>query len=147
MTRQEEPVTLPDPSSPRVVLPAPFTTSPGPGPSVQSSAAPPIGARRHGAQEGPHRAHPAADGTDPMARPVTGMEAPPPQPAPSTAGRRHAPAAGCQAGSGTDRNGGGPLSLDPQARRHSVANQPARANEPPAPRQRPRRELASVAPG
>jgi anaerobic selenocysteine-containing dehydrogenase len=81
VTRQEEPVAIPDPSGPRVVLPAPFTTSPGPGPAVGQSN--PTAA---GLATEPKKVHTVAirpDGGDPMARPVSGAGAPPLQTAPS----------------------------------------------------------------
>jgi hypothetical protein len=141
VTRQEEPVRLPDPSSQRGVLPAPFTTSPGPGPSVQSSAAP---------QSAPAGTEPKKvrtvlirpDGVDPMARPVTGMGAAP-QPAPSqpVATSRQPPAA--KPAPAPARNGGGPLSLEPQAGDPAPSNQPAPRAAGAAPAQP---KLASVAP-
>ena len=98
----------------RGVLPAPFTTSPGPGPSVQSNAAPQSAPGGHRAQEGPHRAHSAGrhrpdgaagdrhgDGAT-ICAVTAGRHHPPTSRLPS---RRPAPA----------RNGGGPLSLEPQA--------------------------------
>jgi hypothetical protein len=142
VTRQEEPVKLPDPSSQRGVLPAPFTTSPGPGPSVQSSAAP---------QSAPAGTEPKKvrtvlirpDGIDPMARPVTGMGAAP-QPAPSqpVATSRQPPAA--KPAPAPTRNGGGPLSLEPQAGDTASSNQPAPRAASAAPAAAPK--LASVAP-
>ncbi len=142
VTRQEEPVTLPDPSNQRGVLPAPFTTSPGPGPSAQSSAVP---------QSAPAGTEPKKvrtvlirpDGTDPMARPVNGMGAAP-QTAPSqpVAATRQPTAA--KPAPAPARNGGGPLSLEPQAGDPASSNQPpprvAGAASAPAPK------LASVAP-
>jgi len=127
VTRQEEPVALPNPNGPRSVLPAPFTTSPGPGPSVQSSASP---------QSGPAGTEPKKvrtvairpDGVDPMTRPVTGMgAAPQPQSAPSqpVAATRPPPAA--KPAPAPAHNGGGPLSLEPQGQPSDTASssQPA----------------------
>jgi hypothetical protein len=116
VTRQEEPVALPNPNGPRSVLPAPFTTSAGPGPSVQSSPSP---------QSGPAGTEPKKvrtvairpDGVDPMTRPVTGMgAAPQPQPAPTqpVAATRQPPAAKPAPATAPANNGGGPLSLQPQ---------------------------------
>jgi hypothetical protein len=112
VTRQEEPVTLPDPSGPRVVLPAPFTTSPGPGPSVQSSSMTPAGAPTE-----PKKVRTVAirpDGGDPMARPVSGVGSSLPPTAPSATGAttRQPPAA--KPVPPAAHNGGGPLSLEPQ---------------------------------
>jgi hypothetical protein len=107
---QEEPVAIPDPNGPRVVLPAPFTTSPGPGPSVQANVA---------AGE-PKKVHTVAirpDGVDPMARPVSGAGFPPqtaPSPSPPVATAR-APAnpPAPRPASPSTRTSGGPLSLEP----------------------------------
>jgi hypothetical protein len=79
VTRQEEPVAIPDPSGPRVVLPAPFTPSPGPGPAVGQS-------NPTGAATEPKKVHTVAirpDGGDPMARPIGGAGSPPLQTTPS----------------------------------------------------------------
>jgi hypothetical protein len=145
---QEEPVAIPDPTGPRVVLPAPFTTSPGPGPSVQANAA---------AGE-PKRVHTVAirpEGGDPMARPVGGagfpLQTAPSSPAPPVATTR-APAnpPAPKPASPPARTGGGPLSLEPgqagdaassyQAPRVTSGAAPAGA----APANGPR--LASIAP-
>ena len=90
------------------------------------------------------------DGIDPMARPVTGMGSAP-QPAPSQPVAAIPPAAGCQAGAApaSARNGGGPLSLEPQAGDTAPSNQPApraaaaRRPHPSSPRSRPLRRSAS----
>ncbi len=59
VARQEEPVTLSDPSGPRVVLPAPFTTTPGPraARATERRATERRAAGRcpHGTKKGPHR--------------------------------------------------------------------------------------------
>src|SRR3984957_3610318 len=103
VARQEEPVTVPDPNGPRVVLPAPFTTSPGPGPSAAQPA---------GAPTEPKKVHTVAirpDGVaDPMmSRPVGGVDSPPLQtPAPANTATRQPPAA--KPVTSPARNGGGP---------------------------------------
>jgi hypothetical protein len=143
---QEEPVAIPDPSGPRVVLPAPFTTSPGPGPSVQTNAA---------AGE-PKKVHTVAirpEGGDPMARPVGGAGLPlQTAPSPPVATARTAPAnpPAARPAAPPARSSGGPLSLEPgqagdpapsyQAPRATTGAAPAGA----APANGPR--LASVAP-
>jgi SPOR domain len=142
VTRQEEPVTLSDANGPRVVLPAPFTTSPGPGPSVQSGPA--------GPATEPKKVKTVAirpDGADPAARPVSNAGSPPQQIAPSApiATTRQPPAA--KPVTPPARNGGGPLSLEPQGQTGETATsyQPApREQATPAPANTPR--LASVAP-
>jgi hypothetical protein len=144
--RQEEPVTLADSSGPRVVLPAPFTTSPGSGPSVQSS--PPAQPPNSSAQMSPPaQPYPAAlpatatepkkvrtvairpEGADPMARPITNSPSPP--------ASKPAPA----------RNGGGPLSIDPQAQMGETASsyQPVARERAPAPPPAGPPRLASAA--
>jgi hypothetical protein len=134
VTRQEEPVTLSAPSGPRGVLPAPFTTSPGPGPSVQSSTVVPAGAATE-----PKKVRTVAirpDGADPMARPVSGVGSPPLQtsPSPPVTTVRQPPASKPVAPPA--RNGGGPLSIEPQGRTGETASssQPAQ------------RELAAAGP-
>ena len=138
--RQEEPVTLPDPSSQRGVLPAPFTTSPGPGPSVQTNAAP---------QSAPAGTEPKKvrtvlirpDGIDPMARPVSGMgTAPQSAPSQPVATTRQPAAAKPAPAPAPARNGGGPLSLEPQAGDAAPSNQPTPRAAAATPK------LASVAP-
>jgi hypothetical protein len=110
--RQEEPVAIPDPNGPRAVLPAPFTTSPGPGPSVQANNA---------AVAEPKKVHTVAirpDGGDPMARPVGGAGLPlqtgpssPPPPVATTRAPANPPAP--KPASPPARASGGPLSLEP----------------------------------
>ena len=152
VTRQEEPVTLSDPSGPRVVLPAPFTTSPGPGPSVQSSQSVQSNpATPAGAPTEPKKVRTVAirpDGADPMARPVSSVGSQPLQTAPSPppiATTRQPPAA--KPAQAPARNGGGPLSLEPQqgqAGETASSYQPApRERATTAPASAPR--LASVA--
>jgi hypothetical protein len=108
---QEEPVAIPDSNGARGVLPAPFTTSPGPGPSVQANAV---------AGE-PKKVHTVAirpDGGDPTARPVGGAGLPlqtaPSSPSPPVATTR-APAnpPAPRPASPPARTSGGPLSLEP----------------------------------
>jgi SPOR domain len=141
VTRQEEPVTLSDPNGPRAVLPAPFTTSPGPGPSAALPA---------GAPTEPKKVHTVAirpDGAaDPMmARPVGSVGSPPVQtPAPANAATRQPPAA--KPVTPPARNGGGPLSIEPQGQSGDTASsyQPAPQRPATAPANVPR--LASVSP-
>jgi hypothetical protein len=124
VTRQEEPVTLTDPNGPRGVLPAPFTTSPGPGPSVQSSPAVPAGAATEPKKVKTVPIRP--EGGDPMSRPVNGVGSPPLQtsPSPPIATTRQPPASKPVAPPA--RNGGGPLSLEPQGQTgEASSNQPA----------------------
>jgi hypothetical protein len=128
VTRQEEPVTLPNPGAARGVLPPPFTASPGSGPSVQAGPAP-VGPE-------PKKVRTVAirpDGADPMARPVGGgVGSPPPQAAPSppvaTAPRQPQPPAAKPAPQPA-RNGSSPLSLEPQGEA-ATAYQPAPASAP-----------------
>jgi hypothetical protein len=116
VTRQEEPVTLSDPNGPRAVLPAPFTTSPGPGPSVEpnpavaSNSATPVGAPTEPKKVRTVPIRP--EGGDPMARPV-GSVATQTTPSPATATTRQPPAA--KPVPAPSRNGGAPLALEPQA--------------------------------
>ncbi len=147
VTRQEEPVTLSDPTGPRIVLPAPFTTSPGPGPS----AALPSAALPGGAPTEPKKVHTVAirpDGTaDPvMARPVGGAGSPPLQTAsaPATTAMHQPPAA--KPVPPPAHNGGGPLSLEPQGQTGETASsyQPTPQRPATAPAGAPR--LASVSP-
>jgi hypothetical protein len=127
VARQEEPVTLPDPNGPRVVLPAPFTTSPGPGPSAAQPA---------GAPTEPKKVHTVAirpDGVaEPMmSRPVGGVDSPPLQtPAPANTATRQPPAA--KPGTSPARNGGGPLSLEPQGQTGDTASAYQQAPQRPA---------------
>ena len=137
VTRQEEPVTLSDPNGPRVVLPAPFTTSPGPGPSAAAPA---------GAPTEPKKVRTVAirpDGAaDPMmTRPAGGVGS---APAPATSATRQPPAA--KQVPPPTHNGGGPLSLEPQGQTGDTASSSQAAPQHPAtaPANAPR--LASVAP-
>jgi hypothetical protein len=137
--RQEEPVTLTDPSGPRVVLPAPFTTSPGQGPAVGQTSQP--SQASSGAATEPKKVRTVAirpDGIDPMARPVGGAGSAPlqvaPATSPSTTTTARQPAATKPAPAPV-RNGGGPLSIDPQG-------QPGDA----APVSQPGPRLASASP-
>lgn len=144
VTRQEEPVTLSDPSGPRGVLPAPFTTSPGSGPAAVQSSPVPAGATTEPKKVRTVPIRPDG-GADPMARPVGGAGSPPQQisPSPVIATTRQPPAAK----PAPARNGGGPLSLEPQGQIGDTASsyQPAPREQPsPAPASAPR--LASVSP-
>jgi hypothetical protein len=139
VARQEEPVTLSDPNGPRVVLPAPFTTSPGPGPSAA------------GAPTEPKKVHTVAirpDGAaDPMTvRPVGGAGSPALQTASASTSTatRQPPAA--KPVPQPARNGGGPLSLEPQGQSGDTASSYQSAPQRPAtaPASMPR--LASVSP-
>jgi hypothetical protein len=143
VTRQEEPVTFADPNGPRVVLPAPFTTSPGQGPAVQSS---PSG--QSGAASEPKKVRTVAirpDGVDPATKPVSGAGLPlqtaPSQPVAAT---RQPPPPAAKPVS-PPRNGGGPLSLEPgQTGETASSYQPAaRERAPSAPPASPPR-LAST---
>jgi hypothetical protein len=143
--RQEEPVTLGDAANPRVVLPAPFTTSPGPGPSAQpgSSGGPAQagapGAANPAAQSAPGSSEPKKvrtvairpDGADPMARPISGAGASAPQIAPPAAATRPPPAPKPAAATAHS----GPLSIDPQGQPVETASsyQPAARERAPAP--------------
>lgn len=130
VTRQEEPVALPDPNGPRGVLPAPFTTSPGPGPSAQSSLAP----------TEPKKVRTVAirpEGADPMSRPVSGIGSQPqPSASPQMVATRQPPPA--KPVSAPARNGGGPLSLEPQGQSADAA--------PSAPRERAAAAAPTAAP-
>jgi hypothetical protein len=140
--RQEEPVTLGDSNNPRVVLPAPFTTSPGPGPSAQASA--PNPAALSAAATEPKRVRTVAirpDGADPIARPISAA-APAPQSAPSAAATRQPPAA--KPAAAPTHNGAGPLSIDPQGQAGETASSYQPAPRAPAPASPPR--LAAVPP-
>jgi hypothetical protein len=135
VAHQEDPVTLSDPvgstgpGGPRVVLPAPFTPSPGPGPSVQAGPPTPAGASTE-----PKKVHTLAirpDGAvDPTARPVVGS--PPPQAAPPVMASRQPP--GTKPVPPPARASGGPLSLDPQS---PAVTGDASSPNPPAPRGAP----------
>jgi hypothetical protein len=107
VTRQEEPVAFTDANGPRVVLPAPFTTSPGPGPLVQSS----------GAATEPKKVKTVPirpEGADPTARPINVVGSPPQQltSSPPTAATRQPPPS--KPAAAPARNGAAPLSLEPQ---------------------------------
>jgi hypothetical protein len=158
VARQEEPVTLSDPSGSinptgaggsRGVLPPPFTPSPGPGPSVQGSAPTPSGAGSE-----PKKVHTLAirpDGTmDPAAKPIGGSPTLPSAPATAT---RQPPQptkpAPTPAPPVPARAGAGPLSIDPQEQVAAAdpayqAPQRAPASPPPAPA--PKLASASSAP-
>ena len=143
VTRQEEPVAIPDPSGPRVVLPAPFTPSQGPGPAVLPSN--PMSA---GVAGEPKKVHTVAirppDGGS-MGRPVI-MDSPPLQTAPTApVATAHPPAPTRPAAPPPAHTGSGPLSLQPgQAGDAASAYQAPRATADAAPANGPR--LASVAP-
>ncbi len=135
VARQEEPVTLSDPSGPRVVLPAPFTTSPGQGPSVQAS--PQSGSA--GASTEPKKVHTVPirpeGGDQVMARPVGGAGVPTmqaPASSPPIGATRQPPAVK----PAPVRSSGGPLSLEPQGQ----------AGETPPSYQTAARERATPAP-
>jgi hypothetical protein len=140
---QEEPVAIPDPNGPRAVLPAPFTTSPGPGPSVQANTV---------AGE-PKKVHTVAirpDGGDPMARPVSGagfpLQTAPSSSPPVAATRAPANPPAPRPASPPARSSGGPLSLEPgQAGDPAAAYQAPRVTSSAAPAGAAPR-LASVAP-
>jgi hypothetical protein len=150
VTRQEEPVTLSDPSGPRVVLPAPFTTSPGPGPSVQSGPASAASAATEPKKVKTVPIRP--EGADPAARPISIVGSPPLQTAPAaspSSTTRQPPAA--KPAPAPTRNGGGPLSLEAQGQPGETASsyQPvprehAATSPATAPASGPR--LASVSP-
>jgi sporulation related protein len=151
VARQEEPVTLSDPSGPRVVLPAPFTTTPGPAPLAQPSAAQPSAALPAGATAEPKKVRTVAirpDGAaDPMmVRPVGGAGSPPLQTgsAPANAATRQPPAP--KPVSPPAHNGGGPLSLEPQGPIGESASSYQAAPQRPAPAPASAPRLASVAP-
>ena len=143
VTRQEEPVAIPDPSGPRVVLPAPFTPSQGPGPAVLPSN--PMSA---GVAGEPKKVHTVAirppDGGS-TGRPVI-MDSPPLQTAPTApVATARPPAPTRPAAPPPAHTGGGPLSLQPgQAGDAASAYQAPRATADAAPANGPR--LASVAP-
>jgi hypothetical protein len=143
VARQEEPVTLSDPSGPRVVLPAPFTTSPGPGPSVQSSPSIQSNpATPAGAPTEPKKVRTVAirpEGADPMARPigVVGSPPPPTSPSPAIAATRQPPVS--KPVPAPSHNAGGPLSLEPQGQTADTAS----SYQPP-PRERATTGSASV---
>jgi hypothetical protein len=127
--RQEEPV----------VLPAPFTTSPGSGPPLQSGPSVQSNPRSPAVASTdpkPVRTVPIRpEGVDPM-RPVSGAGAPlQTLPSPQVAAtRQSAPPAAKPVP--PPRNGGGPISLDPQGQASETASsyQPApRAAPAPAP--------------
>jgi hypothetical protein len=127
VTRQEEPVALTDQNGPRGVLPAPFTTSPGPGPSVGAATEP------KKVKTVPIR----PEGADPTARPMNVVGSPPQQltSSPPTAATRQPPSKPVAAPA---RNGAAPLSLEPQGQPTDTAPRATTA----APTATPR--LASV---
>jgi SPOR domain len=136
VTRQEEPVAFTDPNGPRGVLPPPFTTSPGPGPSAQSS----------GAATEPKKVKTVPirpEGADPTARPINIVGSPPQQltSSPPPAATRQLPPSKPVAAAA--RNGAAPLSLEPQGQ---PADSAPRASA--APTATPRlASAASTAPG
>jgi hypothetical protein len=160
VARQEEPVTLSDANAARAALPAPFTTSPGsgpsfpPGPAVQSApqvqSSPPVqqSSGPSGAPSEPKKVRTVAirpDGADPMAKSANGGGSPPqtaPSPAVATTRQPPAskPAASASSASPPARNGGsGPLSLEPQGQTGETASsyQSVRATPAPTPASAP----------
>jgi hypothetical protein len=133
VTRQEEPVAFTDPNGPRVVLPAPFTTSPGPGPSVGAATEP------KKVKTVPIR----PEGADPTARPINIVGSPPQQQtssAPPPATRQPPPSKPVAAPA---RNGAAPLSIEPQGQPADTAPRATTA----APTATPRLASASPASG
>jgi SPOR domain len=147
--RQEEPITLGDANNPRVVLPAPFTTSPGPGPSAQSgspaqasAAVQSNPAALSATATEPKRVRTVAirpDGADPTGRPISAAGTSAPQAAPPPATR---PPPAAKPAAAPTHNGAGPLSIDPQGQPGDTASSyqavprerapaPAPANPPP----------------
>jgi sporulation related protein len=112
VARQEEPVSFSDASGPRVMLPAPITSSPGAGLSVQSNPRAPASASTEPKPVRTVAIRP--EGVDPITRSVNGAGAPP-QTTPSqpVAATRQSPPPAVRPAS-PPRNGGGPLSLEPQ---------------------------------
>jgi hypothetical protein len=143
VARQEEPVAIPDPSGPRVVLPAPFTPSPGPGPAVVPSNPAPASLASE-----PKKVHTVAirppDGGDPMGRPVSGgapLQISPSAPVATTRSPTPARPASPPAAHGS----GGPLSLQPgQTADAAPSYQAPRVTTDAAPANGPR--LASAPP-
>lgn len=160
--RQEEPVTLPDPNNPRVVLPAPYPVAPqnsppvsnasvsapapnapvAPPPPATTPAAPPAASPPTAtAAEGTKRVHTIAihptDGMDALAQPVGSAPSQPSSPPANqrTAARQQPPA---------PRNGGGPLSLDPQGQSAVSSYQPVAQERPRAPASTGGTQLASA---
>jgi SPOR domain len=154
--RQEEPVTLSDANAARAALPAPFTTSPGSGPSfppgpavgsappAQSNASVQQSSGPSGAPSEPKKVRTVAirpDGADPTARSASAGGSPPQTaPSPAVATTRQPPASkpASQASSASPaaRNGGsGPLSLEPQGQMADTASsyQSVREHATPAP--------------
>jgi SPOR domain len=147
--RQEEPVTLSDPNAARAALPAPFTTSPGsgpsfpPGPAVGSATPVQQSSGSSGAPSEPKKVRTVAirpDGADPMARSASGGSPPQTAASPAVATTRQPPASkpGSPASSASSpaRNGGsGPLSLEPQGQMADTASsyQSVRERATPAP--------------
>jgi hypothetical protein len=154
--RQEEPVTLSDANAARAALPAPFTTSPGsgptfpPGPAVQSTppvqSGPPV-QQSSGAPSEPKKVRTVAirpDGADPTARSASaGGSLPQPAASPAVATTRPppaskpaSPASSASSASPPARNGGSsPLSLEPQGQMGETASsyQSVREHATPAP--------------
>ena len=148
VTRQEEPVSLPDPASPRVVLAAPFGV-PGAGSAPQSSSSIPNQNPPSGAVPAPTTSAPGEPkkvrtvairpngGVDSMAQP-TGNLSSPPASQPAAAPAHQAQSQGAKPAAA--HNGGGPLSLDPQgqpapsASSYQPVTQPAPSPPPAAPR-------------
>jgi len=150
VARQEEPVTLSDPSGPRVVLPAPFTTSQGPGPSVQASPSGPSSS----ASTEPKKVHTVPirpeGGDQVMARPVAGAALPltPSAPSQPTAATRQPPAS--KPVPAPSHNSGGPLSLEPQGQAAETApsyQTATRERAPTAPASGPRLASTSTSGG
>jgi SPOR domain len=135
--RQEEPVAA-DPSGPRVVLPAPFTPSPGPGPAVGASN--PMSASVAGEPKKVHTVPIRPEGgSDPMGRPVGAVGAPL-QTAPSAQVATARPPASARPAApppAPAHPSGGPLSLQPGQSGDAATADAAPANGP---------RLASVAP-
>ena len=158
--RQEEPVTLSDANAARAALPAPFTTSPGSGPTFPSGPAvqstPPVQSSPPAQQSSGPSAAPSEpkkvrtvairpDGADPMARSASGGGSPPqtaPSPAVATTRQPSAAKLASSASSASPpaRNGGsGPLSLEPQGQTGETASsyQSVRATPAPTPASAP----------
>jgi SPOR domain len=147
VARQEEPVTLSDPNGPRVVLPAPFTTTPGPGPLAQPNAALPAGAPTEPKKVRTVAIRPDGAADPMMVRPVSGAGSAPLQTAsaPANAATRQPPAT--KPVPAPAHNGGGPLSLEPQGQiGDSASSYQAAPQQHPAPPPASAPRLASVSP-
>ncbi len=144
VARQEEPVTLSDPNGPRVVLPAPFTTTPGPGPLAQPNAALPGGVPTEPKKVRTVAIRPDGAADPMMVRPVGGAGSLPPQTAPANAATRQPPAT--KPAPPPAHNGGGPLSLEPQGQIGDSASSYQAAPQHPAPAPASAPRLASVSP-